>query len=281
MVAFSFPGDDGPSATKPAKCKKTFIRLQTPGKRKYEDPEDQASSTPHDLLVYSSEINRAAEFNSPGSQFSSRSKKPIRSGLEISSDILAPNTALRRERAHEVDLAKSRRHRAKLRSADPIAYANRVTADKQAWAQKNSQMVLDIAAKVRITAKESNRFSYDDCDEPFASQFALESHLKTDKHAKRVAKLTVAEQFREEGQDILLFINNIFRFAQAKLSMMDTLSPMLVFSQCLMDDKAEVRPKITLQAIYDTLEKSPVWKDIDSLPDRFLESWAGKYRREG
>ncbi|KAF5680518.1 pyruvate carboxylase [Fusarium circinatum] len=126
------------------------------------------------------------------SQFSSRSKEPIRSGLEISSDILVPNTALRRERAHEVDLAKSRRHRAKLRSADPIAYANRVTADKQAWAQKNPQRVLDIAAKVRATAKESNRFSYDDCDAPFASQFAPESYLKTDKHAKRVAGVPLA-----------------------------------------------------------------------------------------
>ncbi|KAF5534427.1 histidine kinase M3EDp [Fusarium napiforme] len=65
MVVFRFPGGDGHSATKSAKGKKTFIRLQTPVKRKHEDPEDQASSTPHDSLVYSSEINRAAGLTSP------------------------------------------------------------------------------------------------------------------------------------------------------------------------------------------------------------------------
>ncbi|KAF5569964.1 ATP synthase beta chain mitochondrial [Fusarium phyllophilum] len=188
------------------------------------------------------------------SQFSSHSKEPIRSGLEISSDILAMNTALRRERDHEVDLTKSRKHRAKQRTADPIGYAKRVTADKAAWAQKNPQRVLDIAARVKSKAKDSNRFFYEDCNEPFTSQSALDS-LKTDKHAKQ---LTLAEQFREEGQHILLFINKIFRFAQAKLSMMDTLSPMLVYSQRPMDDEAGVRPIITLQTIYDILERSPV-----------------------
>ncbi|KAF5651607.1 uncharacterized protein FTJAE_87 [Fusarium tjaetaba] len=223
MVAFRFPGGDGHSATKSAKWKKTFIRLQTPGKRKDEDFEGQASSTPHDSPVYSSKINCAAGFASynhngnapnmkllshdkpmegPGdlgdsiqiyagvfhitldcnpslmafsgqflasmhrgsAQFSSRSKEPIRSGLDISSDILVINTALRRERAHEVDLEKSRRYRAKQRAVDPTGYVKRVNADKAAWGQKNPQKVLGIAARVRSKAKDPKRFFYEDCN---------------------------------------------------------------------------------------------------------------------
>jgi F0F1-type ATP synthase beta subunit len=61
---------------------------------------------------------------------------------------------------------------------------------------------------------------------------------------------------------MMLFINNIFRFAQAKLSMMDTLSPMLVYSQRPMDDKAELRPESTLQTIYDSLESRQCEKTV-------------------
>ncbi|KAF5722016.1 hypothetical protein FMUND_3239 [Fusarium mundagurra] len=126
------------------------------------------------------------------SQFSSRLKEPIRSGLEISSDILAINTALRRERDHKVDLAKSRKHHAKQRTADPIRYAKRVNADKAAWVQKNPQKVLDIAARARRKDKDSNRFFYKDYNKPFTFQSALDSHLETEKHAKRVAGIPVA-----------------------------------------------------------------------------------------
>ncbi|KAF4499792.1 ATP synthase subunit beta [Fusarium agapanthi] len=120
--------------------------------------------------------------------------------------------------AHEINLAKSRKHRSNLGAEDETAYKAHVTATKKAWSVKQ----------------------------------------KPDKVLKIAARLTLAEQFREEGQDVLLFINNIFRFTQAKLLKMDTLSPMLVYSQRPMDDEVEVRPEITPQTIDYTVEKSPV-----------------------
>ncbi|KAG7407727.1 ATP synthase subunit beta [Fusarium oxysporum f. sp. rapae] len=170
----------------------------------------------------------------------------IREGIELSPEQLEIVNAVRRARAHEVDLAKSRKHRLKRRAEDEVAYKAKVNSDRQAWANKNLDKVNKNAAKVRQKNKSSRRFHCDECQESFQSQHALDKHLTTQRHAdvlagvqasplsayaqnlkdKRqdtlekglftCAPLTVAEYFRDqEGQDVLLFIDNIFRFTQA------------------------------------------------------------------
>jgi hypothetical protein len=52
--------------------------------------------------------------------------------------------------------------------------------------------VLGITARVKSKAKDSKRFFYEDCNTPFASEFALASHLETNAHAKRVANVPLA-----------------------------------------------------------------------------------------
>ncbi|KAL9563238.1 hypothetical protein ACKAV7_012605 [Fusarium commune] len=201
----------------------------------------------------------------------------IRGGIELSPEQLEIVNAVRRARAHEVDLAKSRKHRSKRRAEDEVAYKAKVNSDRQAWANKNLDKVNKNAAKVRQKNKSSRRFHCDECQESFQSQHALDKHLTTQRHADVLAgvqssplsayaqnlkdkrqdtlekglftcapcnksgelllilhhdllfttllgrqltlyldSLTVAEYFRDqEGQDVLLFIDNIFRFTQA------------------------------------------------------------------
>lgn len=69
-------------------------------------------------------------------------KEAIRGGIDLPPELLEINAALRRERAQDIDLKKSRRHRAKRRAEDPIGYKQRVTADKKSWNLKNPYKVL-------------------------------------------------------------------------------------------------------------------------------------------
>ncbi|QGI86270.1 hypothetical protein CEK25_012999 [Fusarium fujikuroi] len=75
-------------------------------------------------------------------------KEVIRGGIHLPPELLDINAALRRERAHDIDLEKSRRHRAKRRAEDPIGYKQRFTPDKKSWSLKNPDKVLKIATKV-------------------------------------------------------------------------------------------------------------------------------------
>ncbi len=49
----------------------------------------------------------------------------------------------------------------------------------------------------------------------------MRAHLRPDERAagrsrpRRLSGLTVAEHFRDQGQDVLFFVDNIFRFTQA------------------------------------------------------------------
>ncbi|KIV86508.1 hypothetical protein PV11_02118 [Exophiala sideris] len=65
---------------------------------------------------------------------------------------------------------------------DLKGYRARVTKQKKAWSVKNEDKVLKIAAKVRNKAKNEKRFICEDCQLPFASQFALDKHNKTQAH---------------------------------------------------------------------------------------------------
>ncbi|CVK98311.1 uncharacterized protein FMAN_12327 [Fusarium mangiferae] len=69
-------------------------------------------------------------------------KEAIRGGIRLPPELLEINAALRRERAHDIDLEKSRRHRSRRQTEDPIAYEQRVTADKKSWSLKNPDKVL-------------------------------------------------------------------------------------------------------------------------------------------
>ncbi|RKL27652.1 hypothetical protein BFJ72_g13007 [Fusarium proliferatum] len=84
-------------------------------------------------------------------------KEAIRGGIDLPPELLEINAALRRERAHDIDLEKSRRHRAKRRAQDPIGYKQRVPSDKKSWSLKSPDKVLKIAAKVQEKKESTNR----------------------------------------------------------------------------------------------------------------------------
>ncbi|CVK96373.1 hypothetical protein FPRO06_11735 [Fusarium proliferatum] len=119
-------------------------------------------------------------------------KEAIRGGIDLPPKLLEINAALRRKRAHDIDLEKSRRHRAKRRAQDPIGYKQRVPSDKKSWSLKSPDKVLKIAAKVQEKNESTNRFVYGTCEEPFQTQAALDAHLNTEKHAKRAAGIHLA-----------------------------------------------------------------------------------------
>jgi hypothetical protein len=106
----------------------------------------------------------------------------IRGDLSLTKEELELAAAIRKARAKENGNNRSRRHRAQKRDED-------LTEQKMSWNHKNPDKVLKIAAKVRNKAKDEQRFYCDDCQQPFATQSALDKHnsSRSQTHLDRVA----------------------------------------------------------------------------------------------
>lgn len=111
----------------------------------------------------------------------------IRGGIELSVEQLEIVTAVRKARAHEVNIARSQDYRAKKRAEDEDAYKAHATTTRKIWANNNLDKVYKNAAKVRHKHIAARHFNCEDCNEPFQSQFALNKHLSSQKHANVLA----------------------------------------------------------------------------------------------
>jgi hypothetical protein len=114
-------------------------------------------------------------------------KEAVRGNLDLSPEELEIIAALRTSRLAERALEGSRRHRARKTQEDPVGYLQKCSASKQEWWDKNRERVNKTAGRVRAKAIEQNRFRCEDCDLPFQSKLALESHLQTKAHEDRAA----------------------------------------------------------------------------------------------
>ena len=114
-------------------------------------------------------------------------REALRGDLTMSPEELETAAVHRIARNKVNVLACGQRFRAKRRAADPVAYKRSVTQAKKNWATRNQDRVLDIAAKVRVKAKDSKRFYCPPCDVSLASQFALDKHKSTKLHKETAA----------------------------------------------------------------------------------------------
>ena len=116
-------------------------------------------------------------------------KEPIRGDLTLTAEELELAAAIRRARTQESGKTRQQEHRAKKREEDLDGYRVQANEQKSTWRYKNPDKVHKTQAKTRNKAKDEQRFFCDDCQQAFATQYALNSHKNSQTHLDSVAGL--------------------------------------------------------------------------------------------
>jgi hypothetical protein len=102
----------------------------------------------------------------------------VRADLELTEEELVAAQELRRKR----DAAKTQRYRKRKRDQDEEVFLRNNLEQHMSWSEQNPGRVNEIAAGVRKKAKDLERFRCEVCDHNAATQYALDSHLRSQAH---------------------------------------------------------------------------------------------------